>query len=68
LCAQPNVSALAYSLNQDGTLNGPSNPAAAGSFFAVRGTGFGALNPTCPTDGQNPLDAVNLASGAVSFL
>jgi uncharacterized protein (TIGR03437 family) len=67
LRAQPNVSALAYALNQDGTLNSPSSPAALGSFVAVWGTGFGTLNPTCPTGGQNPPDAVNLASSAVSF-
>jgi len=38
-------------LNQDYTLNSPSNPASAGSVIMVYGTGFGALNPAA-TDGQ----------------
>jgi len=38
-------------LNQDYTLNSPSNPARAGSVIMIYGTGFGALNPAA-TDGQ----------------
>ena len=38
-------------LNQDSTLNSPSNPASAGSIIMVYGTGFGPLNPPA-TDGQ----------------
>lgn len=39
---------VAAALNEDGTLNGASNPAAAGSVVAVFGTGFGALTPAPP--------------------
>jgi uncharacterized protein (TIGR03437 family) len=67
LRAQPNASAQAYALNQDGTLNSPSNPAPVGSVVAVWGTGFGPTSPSCPTGGQNPPFAANLADGTVSL-
>lgn len=35
----------AAALNQDGTLNGPSNPAKAGTYVALYGTGAGLTNP-----------------------
>ena len=38
-------------LNQDYSVNGPSNAAARGSVLMVFGTGFGVLNPL-PVDGQ----------------
>ena len=38
-------------LNQDYSVNGPSNAAARGSVLMVFGTGFGVLNPL-PADGQ----------------
>jgi uncharacterized protein (TIGR03437 family) len=44
---QPNVSALAHAVNQDGTLNGPSNPAGRGSVVSLWGTGFGPTSPAC---------------------
>ena len=46
-------SAQAVAINQDGTLNGPTNPAARGSIVAVWGTGYGQTNPACPTGGLN---------------
>jgi uncharacterized protein (TIGR03437 family) len=60
---QPNVSSQAVAENQDGTLNGPSNPAPRGSIVAVWGTGFGLLDPPCSTGGLNPPGPVNLAAG-----
>ena len=60
---QPNVSAQAYAVNQDGTINGPSNPAARGSIVALWGTGFGSVDPGCSTGGLNAPGPVNLASG-----
>ena len=56
-------SAQAVAINQDGTLNGPTNPAARGSIVAVWGTGYGQTNPPCPTGGLNFPDAVPLSPG-----
>jgi uncharacterized protein (TIGR03437 family) len=62
------VSTQAVALNQDGTLNGGSNPAARGSIVAVWGTGFPSIDAPCATGGLNPPGPVNLASGwQVSF-
>ena len=52
---EPNVSAEASAVNQDGTLNSASNPAPAGSIIALWGTGFGPTTPACPTGGVNPM-------------
>ena len=38
-------------LNQDGSVNGPNNPAATGSYIQIYGTGEGQLNPA-GVDGQ----------------
>ena len=46
-------SAQAVAINQDGTLNGPANPAPRGSFVALWGTGYGQTNPTCTIGGLN---------------
>jgi uncharacterized protein (TIGR03437 family) len=46
-------SAQAVAINQDGTMNGPTNPAARGSVVAVWGTGYGQTNPPCPSGGLN---------------
>jgi uncharacterized protein (TIGR03437 family) len=56
----PGVSAQAAAVNQDGTVNGPSNPAAPGSIVSIWGTGFGSIDPPCATGGLNPPTAVNL--------
>ncbi len=56
-------SAQAAAINQDGTLNGPANPAARGSIVAVWGTGYGKTNPPCPVGGLNVPDAVPLSPG-----
>jgi uncharacterized protein (TIGR03437 family) len=46
-------SAQAVAINQDGTLNGPTNPAPRGSVVAVWGTGYGQTNPPCQSGGLN---------------
>jgi uncharacterized protein (TIGR03437 family) len=62
------VSTQAVALNQDGTLNGASNPAPRGSIVAVWGTGFPPIDAPCATGGLNPSGPVNLAAGwIVSF-
>jgi len=42
---------VAAALNEDGSINGPTNRAAPGSIVSVFGTGFGALVPQ-PPDGS----------------
>jgi len=50
-----NAANQAAVLNQDGTLNSPSNPAAAGSIIAIYGTGGGATSPAGQTGALSPL-------------
>jgi uncharacterized protein (TIGR03437 family) len=57
---QPGVSAQAYAVNQDGTINGPTNPASGGSIVALWGTGFGSTSPACPTGGLNAPGPANI--------
>lgn len=65
---QPNVSAQAWALNQDGTFNGPLNPAARGSVIMLLGTGFGATDPACPTGGLNVPGPANLITGLAAIM
>jgi uncharacterized protein (TIGR03437 family) len=51
---QPGVSTQAAALNQDGSVNGSSHPAARGSVVSLFGTGYGPLNPPCATGALNP--------------
>jgi uncharacterized protein (TIGR03437 family) len=60
---QIGVTAQAVAENQDGSLNGPSNPAAPGSVVALWGTGFPPLASPCATGGLNADGPVNLAAG-----
>jgi uncharacterized protein (TIGR03437 family) len=60
---QPGASSQAAALNQDGTVNGPSNPASPGSVVTLWGTGFGPTDPACATGGLNQPSATNLAAG-----
>jgi uncharacterized protein (TIGR03437 family) len=60
---QTGVSPQAVALNQDGTINGISTPAARGSIVAVWGTGFPPIDAPCATGGLNPSGPVNLAGG-----
>jgi uncharacterized protein (TIGR03437 family) len=48
-------------MNQDGTVNSPSNPAPIGSTIAMWGTGFGLITPPCSTGQLNPDTPVSLA-------
>jgi uncharacterized protein (TIGR03437 family) len=50
-----NAANQAAALNQDGTPNSPSNPAAPGSIIAVYGTGGGATSPAGQTGALSPL-------------
>ncbi|HSB16683.1 MAG TPA: SBBP repeat-containing protein [Bryobacteraceae bacterium] len=59
----PGVSSQAAAVNEDGTINGPANPAARGSVVSVWGTGFGLIDPPCATGGLNPPGPVSLAAG-----
>jgi uncharacterized protein (TIGR03437 family) len=59
---QPNTSTQAFAFNQDGTLNGPSNPAARGSIVSLLGTGFGLTDPACADGSLNPAGPVNLGA------
>ena len=65
---QPNVSSEALVLNQDGTINGPSNPAPRGSIVAIWGTGFSMIDPPCATGGLNPPGPVNLTPGLSIYI
>lgn len=51
----PGIYAVA---NSDGTLNSPSNPAKAGSFITIYGTGGGVTSPFATTGGLWPITAV----------
>jgi uncharacterized protein (TIGR03437 family) len=77
----PGIFTLNYSgsgagtvLNQDGTINSPNNPAAAGSLVSIYATGEGPTNPS-GGDGQldgspapQPLQLVTATIGGVSAL
>jgi uncharacterized protein (TIGR03437 family) len=59
---QIGVTAQAVAENQDGSLNGPSNPAARGSIVTLWGTGFPPLQSPCATGGLNPDGPAYLAA------
>src|ERR1019366_9256112 len=61
-------SAQAVAINQDGTINGPTNPAARGSIVAVWGTGYGQTNPPCPIGGLNLSYAAPLSLGTSALI
>jgi len=52
--------------NSDGSLNTPSNPARAGDFVAVYGTGGGAMSPAGVTGASWPLIGLSLLTQPVS--
>ena len=54
-------------LNQDGSVNGPGNPAARGSYIQIYGTGEGQTNPG-GVDGQFAYEALaNLPRPVAAF-
>ena len=61
-------SAQAVAINQDGTLNGPTNPAARGSVVAVWGTGYGQTGPPCQSGGLNLPYAAPLSLGMSALI
>ena len=63
-------SAQAVARNEDGTLNGPMNPAARGSVVTVWGTGYGQTDPPCQSGGLNvPYPyAVPLSAGVSALI
>lgn len=65
---QVGQSAQAVAMNQDWTLNGPSNPATPGSVVTVWATGYGPTNPACATGGLNDPQAEPLSTGVSALL
>jgi uncharacterized protein (TIGR03437 family) len=61
-------SAQAVAMNDDGTLNGPANPAPRGSIVTVWGTGYGQTNPPCPIGGLNLPYAAPLSPGLSALI
>jgi uncharacterized protein (TIGR03437 family) len=61
-------SAQAVAINQEGTLNGPSNPAPRGSIVAVWGTGYGLTDPPCSIGGLNQPQAEPLRAGVTALI
>ena len=53
---QRDSSGLAAALNEDGTPNSPSNPAARGSIISLFATGLGPLQSALPDNAWTPLD------------
>ncbi len=54
-------------LNEDGTVNSPSNPAKRGSTISIFGTGFGLLNPV-PQDGTIVQDTQHLVPEVIEVV
>ena len=52
-------------LNQDGTVNGPANPAPRDSFISLFGSGQGALDPPLATGELAPAEGLILATEPV---
>jgi len=52
-------------VNQDGTLNGPNNPAKVGSIISLYGTGFGQTQPAGVTGSLFPLEPAMLVPAAL---
>jgi uncharacterized protein (TIGR03437 family) len=52
--------------NSDGSLNSTSNPARAGDYVSVYGTGGGTMNPPGMTGGSWPLSPLSSIGQAVS--
>jgi uncharacterized protein (TIGR03437 family) len=59
------ASSQAAAINQDSTLNGPSNPAAPGSIVEIWTTGLGLTDPPCTVGGLNLAQAIGLDASIV---
>jgi uncharacterized protein (TIGR03437 family) len=53
-------------LNQDYSLNGPSNPAKAGSYVMLYGTGAGAVIPAVPTGSAAPASPLSMVTNVTA--
>ncbi len=62
-----NGSGAASAVNEDGTLNTQSNPAIAGHYITLYGTGIGYI-PGAPPDGQAPTGAVSAPRAPTVFI
>jgi len=54
----------AVALNQDGSVNGPDNPARRGEFVTLFGTGQGVVDPPIPTGAPAPTTPLSRIPGA----
>jgi uncharacterized protein (TIGR03437 family) len=55
-------------LNQDYSLNGPSNPAKAGSYVMLYGTGAGAASPVVPTGSAAPASPLSTVTNVTATI
>ena len=55
-------------LNQDYSLNGPSNPAKAGSYVMLYGTGAGAASPAVPTGSAAPTSPLSTVTNVTATI
>lgn len=65
---QVSQTAEAVAMNQDLTLNTPSNPAPRGSFVTVWTTGYGNTDPACVSGGLNDPQAEPLSPGVNAMI
>lgn len=61
-------SSQAVAMNQDWTLNGPTNPATRGSIVTVWATGYGETSPACTVGGLNDPVAEPLNPGTSALI
>ena len=59
-------SGQAVAINQDGTVNGSGNPAAAGSYISIYCTGGGVTNPPGLTGAVNDMVVTTLAASSTA--
>jgi uncharacterized protein (TIGR03437 family) len=62
----PSLPGIFYIVNSDGSFNSPSNPARAGDYVSVFGTGGGATSPLGLTGNSWPLAPLSLLTHSVS--
>jgi len=55
-------------LNQDYSLNGPSNPAKTGSYVMLYGTGAGAASPAVPTGSAAPASPLSTVTNVTATI
>ena len=65
---QVGQTAEALAMNQDWTLNSPSNPASRGAAVTVWATGYGNTAPACVSGGLNDPRAEPLSSGVNAMI